>query len=59
MMDITRKYFMFPVRLGIVLVGFLMSLVMIATGKSWQEEWREMNLRAYLFDGKNWNAAGF
>lgn len=57
--DIFRKYAMFPVRLLIVLMGLLLSLAVVATGKSWQEEWNQMSFRAYLLEGKNWNAAGF
>lgn len=59
MVDGLRKYAMFPLRLAITFVGVLISVSMIAFGKPWREEWASMNIRGYLLEGNNWNAAGF
>jgi hypothetical protein len=58
-MNNLRQYAMFPVRLLVILLGFFSSFFVIVMGKPWREEWNEMNVRAYLIEGKNWNAAGF
>jgi hypothetical protein len=58
-MNNLRQYAMFPVRLLVILLSFFSSFFVIVMGKPWREEWNEMNVRAYLIEGKNWNAAGF
>ena len=52
-------YGMFPVRLLAMFMGLLMSLIVVALGKPWREEWSDLNLRGYLFEGRNWNSWGF
>ena len=58
-MGALRTYAAFPVRVLFVALGVLISLLLIVTGTSWQEEWDRMNFSGYLFGGKNWNIAGF
>jgi hypothetical protein len=58
-MDALCKYAMLPMRLLFVGLGLAISLLLIATGTSWRDEWDRMDIRGYLFGGKNWNSAGF
>ena len=44
---------MFFERLVVVLLGLTMSLIVVAMGKPWQEEWSQLNFRSYLFKWKN------
>jgi len=58
-MGFVRVYLMLPMRLLFALIAILISLALIVLGESWREEWRKMDFRGYLFDGRNWNATGF
>jgi len=58
-MGFVRVYLMLPMRLLFALIGILISLSLIALGESWREEWSKMDLRGYLFNGRNWNTTGF
>ena len=44
---------MFFERLVVVLMELTMSLIVVAMGKPWREEWSQLNFRDYLFKGKN------
>jgi hypothetical protein len=44
---------MFFERLMVVAMGLTMSLIVVAAGKPWREEWSQLRFRQYLFNGKN------
>jgi hypothetical protein len=58
-LDAFRKYATLPVRMLLFVFALAISLLLIATGTPWRNEWDRMNISGHLFEGKNWNSAGF
>jgi hypothetical protein len=58
-MGFVRVYLTLPMRLLFASIAILISLALIVLGESWREEWRKSDFRGYLFNGRNWNTAGF
>ena len=58
-MGFVRVYLTLPMRLLFASIAILISLALIVLGESCREEWQKSDYRGYLFNGRNWNTAGF